>query len=50
MIGAKETRSILAEQGEVSVTCEFCKERYVFTSAQAEEALRDLLAGTPPPA
>ena len=50
MIGAVETRSILAEQGEISVTCEFCKERYVFTSAQAEEALRDLLAGTPPPA
>ena len=50
MIGAVEARSILAEQGEISVTCEFCKERYVFTAAQAEEALRDLSAGTPPPA
>ena len=50
MIGAEETRSILAEQGEISVTCEFCNERYVFTRAEAEEALHDLSAGTPPPA
>lgn len=50
MIGAAEARSILAEQGTISVTCEFCRERYVFTPAEAEEALRDLTAGTPPPA
>ena len=50
MIGAVETQSILAEQGEISVTCEFCKERYVFTRVEAEDALRDFSAGTPPPA
>jgi molecular chaperone Hsp33 len=50
MIGAAEARDILAEQGEITVTCEFCRERYVFTPAQAEAALRDLSAGTPPPA
>jgi hypothetical protein len=32
------------------VTCEFCRERYVFTPDEAEEALRNVTAGTPPPA
>ena len=50
MIGADEARAILAERGEIAVTCEFCREHYVFDPAQAEEALRDLAAGTPPPA
>jgi molecular chaperone Hsp33 len=50
MIGATEARSILAEQGEIAVTCEFCRERYVFTPDEAEEALRNVAAGTPPPA
>lgn len=50
MIGADEAHAILAEQGEIAVTCEFCREHYVFDSDQAEEALRDVAAGTPPPA
>jgi molecular chaperone Hsp33 len=50
MIGAAEAHSILAEQGQIAVTCEFCRERYVFTADETEEALRDLAAGTPPPA
>ena len=50
MIGAVEARSIVAEQGEISVTCEFCKERYAFSPEEVEDALRDFLSGTPPPA
>jgi molecular chaperone Hsp33 len=50
MIGAEEAHSILAEQGKIAVTCEFCRERYVFTPDETEQALRDLAAGTPPPA
>jgi molecular chaperone Hsp33 len=50
MIGAAEARSILAEQGEIAVTCEFCQERYVFTPDDTERALLDVAAGTPPPA
>ena len=50
MIGAAEVESILAEQGELAVTCEFCRERYVFTPEEAKDALQDLAAGTPPPA
>jgi molecular chaperone Hsp33 len=50
MIGAREARSIVAEQGEISVTCEFCKERYAFSPGEVEDALHDLLSGTPPPA
>jgi molecular chaperone Hsp33 len=50
MIGAAEAHAILAEQGRIAVTCEFCREHYVFDSAQAEAALRDVEAGTPPPA
>lgn len=50
MIGADEAHAILAEQGEIAVTCEFCREHYVFAPEEAEEALRDLAAGTPPPA
>jgi molecular chaperone Hsp33 len=50
MIGADEAHAILAEKGAITVTCEFCRETYVFDPRQAEEALRDVAAGTPPPA
>ena len=40
MIGADEARSILAERGEIAVTCEFCRETYVFGPDQTEAALR----------
>ncbi len=33
--GAAEIESILAERGDVEVTCEFCNRRYVFGPAQA---------------
>ena len=41
MIGRAEVESILAEQGLVGVTCEFCNRHYTFV---AEDA-RALFAG-----
>jgi molecular chaperone Hsp33 len=48
MLGKDEVRDLLKERGEVSVTCEFCAERYVFDPAQAEAALSDVTGATPP--
>lgn len=39
MLGAEEVRAILAEQGQVAVTCEFCNQRYVFDAVDAEQVL-----------
>lgn len=36
MLGREEVVSILAERGEIEVHCEFCNERYVFDSVDAE--------------
>ncbi|WP_420464442.1 Hsp33 family molecular chaperone HslO [Panacagrimonas sp.] len=36
-LGREEVDSILAEQQQASVTCEFCRRDYVFTPAQARE-------------
>ena len=36
MLGREEVGSILAERGEIEVHCEFCNERYVFDSVDAE--------------
>ena len=33
--GAAEIESILAERGDVEVTCEFCNRRYAFEPAEA---------------
>jgi len=48
MLGAGEARRVIAERGTISVSCDFCSARYVFDSDQAEAALRDVAAGTPP--
>jgi molecular chaperone Hsp33 len=50
MIGAEEARSVIDEQGHISVTCEFCRETYVFDPAQTEAALSDEGSATPIPA
>jgi molecular chaperone Hsp33 len=47
MLGPEEARAVLAEQGHVSVTCDFCAETYVFDPGQAEAALADRQAQTP---
>lgn len=50
MIGAEEARSVLEEQGQLDVSCEFCGESYVFDREATESALADLRSGTPPAA
>src|SRR5581483_7943313 len=35
MVGRDEVEDILAEQGEVTVTCEFCNRRYAYAPAAA---------------
>jgi len=45
-LGAEELRSILAEQGAVTVTCEFCSRPYRFDAIDVE---RVLSSGTLPP-
>ncbi len=46
MIGRTEVDSILAEQGQVGVTCEFCNRSYTF---DAEDALALFLQPAAPP-
>ena len=43
MLGAAEVRAILAEQGQISVDCEFCGSHYEYDSVDAER----LFAGGP---
>jgi molecular chaperone Hsp33 len=52
MLGHTEIESILAEQGMVGVTCEFCSHRYSFAAADALAlfAARGDGAGVPPDA
>ena len=38
--GAAEIESILAERGDVEVTCEFCNRRYAFAPARGASAVR----------
>lgn len=37
MLGLDEVRSILTEQGQVEVRCEFCNHRYLFDAVDAEQ-------------
>ena len=46
-LGSEELRSILVEQGAVTVTCEFCSRAYRFDAIDVE---RLLSSGTAPPA
>jgi molecular chaperone Hsp33 len=43
-LGVEEVRSVIAEQGAVTVTCEFCQKPYKFDSIDAEA----LFASVPP--
>ncbi len=36
-IGREECFSVLAEQGQVAVTCEFCNEHYAFDGIDLEQ-------------
>jgi molecular chaperone Hsp33 len=46
-LGSEELRSILAEEGAVTVTCEFCSRPYRFDAVDVE---RLLAGGTAPDA
>jgi molecular chaperone Hsp33 len=37
MLGPDEVRSVVAEQGAVEVTCEFCNRRYRLDAVDAEQ-------------
>jgi molecular chaperone Hsp33 len=39
MLGEDDLRALLAEQGNVSVDCEFCGQRYVFDPVDIESLL-----------
>ena len=40
-LGVEEVRSVLAEQGGVTVTCEFCQKPYKFDAIDAEQLFTD---------
>ncbi|WP_019591022.1 Hsp33 family molecular chaperone HslO [Thioalkalivibrio sp. ALE20] len=48
-LGVDEIRSILAEQGRIEVTCEFCNAQYVFDAVDAEALCRPDSAQPPGP-
>ena len=37
MLGPDEVHSIVAERGQVEVTCEFCRKRYTLDAVDAEQ-------------
>ncbi len=44
MLGREEVDAILAERGDVEVYCEFCNQRYVFDSIDADAVFIDIMA------
>jgi molecular chaperone Hsp33 len=49
MLGRTEIESILAEQGLIGVTCEFCNRRYTFVAADARALFAAPSSPVPPP-
>jgi molecular chaperone Hsp33 len=47
MVGAEEVLEALAEQGSITVTCEFCGQAYAVSREEAERALADASGRTP---
>jgi molecular chaperone Hsp33 len=46
-LGEKESRSILAERGEVEVRCDFCNRAYVFDAVDVEQLFNPGVAAAP---
>jgi molecular chaperone Hsp33 len=44
-LGERETRSVLAERGEVEVRCDFCNRAYVFDAVDVEQLFKPTLPG-----
>lgn len=40
-MGRKELESIIAEQGQITVNCEFCEKNYRFTASDVEEMFKE---------
>lgn len=40
-LGREETQALLAEQGQIQVDCEFCKQHYAFDAVDVERLLRE---------
>jgi len=49
-LGQHETESVIAEQGQVDVACEFCGARYAFDSVDAAQLFASGPSVPPPPA
>lgn len=47
-LGREENESVLAEQGSVEITCEFCNRRYVFDDADVAAVFATAPADAPP--
>ncbi len=45
LLGQEEVDSVLEEQGEIEVFCEFCNERYIFDAIDARAVFVDALLG-----
>ncbi len=48
-LGRDEAFAVLSEQGQVSVTCEFCNERYAFDGIDLEQVFASEMLNAPPP-
>jgi molecular chaperone Hsp33 len=46
-LGERETRSVLAERGEVEVRCDFCNRAYLFDAVDVEQLFTVASAGAP---
>jgi molecular chaperone Hsp33 len=47
-LGASEVRSVLAEQGQVEVRCDFCNRAYQFDAVDVEQLFVELPSAEPP--
>jgi len=47
-LGRREVKDLLAKDGEIAVTCEFCNHRYRFDPVDVERLLRDHAPATAP--
>jgi molecular chaperone Hsp33 len=45
-LGVEEVRSVIAEQGAVTVTCEFCQKPYSFDAIDSEQLFAGIAPGS----
>ena len=49
LLGEDDLLTLIREEGEADVTCEFCRARYLFTDAALEEIRHSIRRHAPPP-